>query len=196
MARPKAPLLSAELIADNALSLIDETGDIQMAQLAKRLNVAPSSLYSHVSGKSDVIVLARDRMLEQIEKPLDTDWKVSTESLLRGLAYLYRKHGNILPLIFATEFTDERSIAVYEPVFSALLRGGFNPDQLRPIITMIEFQAFGLALGLPSPLMNESVRENLPAYAASIDYWRNDHDEALDFAVAVLLGGIEGVKPN
>ncbi|MEU6130530.1 TetR/AcrR family transcriptional regulator C-terminal domain-containing protein [Saccharopolyspora sp. NPDC047091] len=194
MARPKVPLLSAEIIADGALALVDTTGDIQMVQLAKSLGVAPSSLYGHVGGRGDVIDLARRRMLEQMGTPDAHDWREAVSTLLRGLAGLYIKHRRILPLIFDTKFADERSIAAYEPVFAALIRGGFPFDQLLPIIGMIEFQAFGLAQRLPAPTMSDAIRDALPAYAVSVDNWRDDCDVATELAVSVLVGGLEKLR--
>ncbi|MCA1185421.1 MULTISPECIES: TetR/AcrR family transcriptional regulator [unclassified Saccharopolyspora] len=194
MARPKVPLLSAEIIADGALALVDTTGDIQMVQLAKHLGVAPSSLYSHVGGRGDVIDLARRRMLEQMETPDAHDWREAVGALLRGLAGLYTRHRRILPLIFDTTFADERSIAAYEPVFTALVRGDFPSDQLRPIIAMIEFQAFGLAQGLPAPTMSDTIRDALPGYAASVEHWRDDRDATTELAVSVLVGGLEALR--
>jgi hypothetical protein len=67
MARPKVPILTPTRIADAALDLVEQTGDLQMVQLAKHLGVAPSSPYGHVGGRAEVVDLARLRMLEQLE---------------------------------------------------------------------------------------------------------------------------------
>ncbi|MFK0009522.1 TetR/AcrR family transcriptional regulator [Paenarthrobacter sp. NPDC090520] len=192
MPRPKNPLLSSTAIANAALQLVEDTGDIQMVQLARHLGVAPSSLYTHVSGRSEVIDLARLQMLKQMT-PAEPgqNWQVAVEALLRQLTMLYARHRKILPLIFATTVTDERSISVYEPVFAALLTGGFRAEQLRLVIALVEFQAMGIAQGLPVPAMSAGIRETLPAYTASIVHSRYSQASATDFAVNTIIRGLE-----
>ncbi|MFF7553377.1 TetR/AcrR family transcriptional regulator [Streptomyces olivaceus] len=195
MARPKTPMLSATRIAEGALELVDSTGDVQMVQLARHLGVAPSSLYSHVAGRAEVIDLARLRMLEQME-PVGPahDWREAVANLLRRLTALYTGHLRILPLISTTTVTCERAIAAYEPMFAALLEGGFRPDQLRLVVAMVEFQAFGLAQGLPAPAMSDHIRETLPAYTASVDHSRYDPATATEFSVAMVIAGLEAIR--
>ncbi|MGP2442359.1 TetR/AcrR family transcriptional regulator [Streptomyces sp. JW3] len=195
MARPKTPLLSVTRIAEGAIELVENTGDVQMVQLARHLGVAPSSLYSHVTGRAEVIDLARLRILEQVE-PIGSvhDWRDAVADLLRRLTTLYARHRRILPLIFTTTFTSERALAVYEPVFAALIEGGFRPGQLRLVVAAIEFQASGLAQGLPAPAMSEHIRETLPAYTASVDHSRYDLATATEFSVNMVIGGLEALR--
>ncbi|UQN31138.1 TetR/AcrR family transcriptional regulator [Brachybacterium kimchii] len=197
MARPVVPILSPSKIADAALELVERSGDVQMTSLAKFLGVAPSSLYSHVQGREEVIDLARLRMLERIAPlPDGLGWEAAVEGLMRQLADHYSRHVKLLPLIFSTSISRERTIAIYEPVFAALLDGGFRPDQLRLIIGLIESQALGLAQGLPEPVISERIRAALPAYTASIDHSRYDKEAATDFAVTVILGGLARMLPR
>ncbi|MFD7812823.1 sensor histidine kinase [Streptomyces sp. NPDC059785] len=115
------------------------------------------------------------------------DRREAVAGLLRRLTALHVRHRRILPLIFATTFTSERASAVYEPMFAALLKGGFRPDQLRLIVAAVEFQVFGLAQGLPEPAVSEHIRETLPAYTVSVDNSRYDLVTATEFSVA--MGG-------
>ncbi|MFI8527614.1 TetR/AcrR family transcriptional regulator [Promicromonospora sukumoe] len=195
MNRPKVPILSLDRIADAALTLVEHTGDVQMVQLAKHLGVAPSSLYSHVTGRAEVIDLARLRMLESMEpqEPV-TDWRIAVERLLRQLAGHYAQHTKLLPLIFSTPVSHERAIAIYEPVFTALLDDGFRPDLLRLVIALVEAQALGLALGLPTPVMSDEIRATLPSYTKSIDHSRYDRDSSTDFAADVIIRGLEQLR--
>ncbi|MEE1622752.1 TetR/AcrR family transcriptional regulator [Zafaria sp. J156] len=178
-------------IADAALALVEQTGDLQMVQLAKTLGVAPSSLYSHVDGRAEVIDLARLRMLERMEpQPPVTQWREGVERLLRQLTAGYTRHKRMLPLIFGSTISEERTIALYEPVFAALLEAGFIPEQLRLIAALIDFQAMGLAHGFPEPAMTENIRKNLPAYTASIDHSQYSPESATAFSAQVLIRGL------
>ncbi|MFJ3673914.1 TetR/AcrR family transcriptional regulator [Streptomyces sp. NPDC090106] len=182
-------------IADGAIELVESTGDVQMVQLARHLGVAPSSLYSHVTGRAEVIDLARLRLLEQME-PIGPgrDWRETVASLLRQLTAVYAGHRRILPLIFTTSFTSERAIAVYEPMFAALLEAGFEPQHLRLVVAADEAQAFGLAQGLPAPAMSDHIRQTLPAYTASVDHSRYDLATATEFSVAMVINGLSALK--
>ncbi|MFJ2619268.1 TetR/AcrR family transcriptional regulator [Glutamicibacter sp. NPDC087344] len=192
MTRPATPILSKDIIADAALELVEKSGDLQMVALAKHLGVAPSSLYTHVHGRAEVIDLARSRILENIDPmPPEDDWRSAVERLLRQLATQYSRHLRLLPLIFATSFFNEKAISVYEPVFNSLLRAGFRPDQLRLIIALIDFQALGLAQGLPEPVMTENIRASLPGYTASVDHSQYSPSTSIDFSVEVILQGLE-----
>lgn len=197
MPRPRTPLLSLDKIADGALELVARTGDVQMVALAKHLGVAPSSLYGHVRGRDEVIDLARLRMLESITPlPSDLGWRDAVDGLLRQLVLNYSRHLRLLPLIFATTVSHEKTIGIYEPVFTSLLAGGFRPDQLRLIIAHIEFQAMGNAQGLPDPVVSDEIRSRLPAYAASVDHSAYDRSASVDFSSRMILFGLEAILRN
>ncbi|MCD5316619.1 TetR/AcrR family transcriptional regulator [Kineosporia babensis] len=192
MPRPKTPLLSPELIADAALDLIDETGDLQMVILARRLKVAPGSLYNHVKGRADVVELVRLRIADQVSPPLQArDWKVAVAGFLKSFADLYARHPKALSLMYDHTISSERMLSFYEPVFAALMRAGFPASELRTIMTLIDYQAVALARGLPEPVVTDEIRDSLPAYAASIEYATNSRDEAVALATDVLISGLE-----
>ena len=64
------------------------------------------------------------------------------------------------------------------------------------VVAMVEFQAFGLAQGLPAPAMSDHIREPLPAYTASVDHSRYDLATATEFSVAMVIGGLEAIRTH
>ena len=72
MPRPTQPILSTRNITDAALDAVDATGDFTMPGIAKQLNVTPSSLYTHISGRSEIVELMRIRVMSSISVPPPT----------------------------------------------------------------------------------------------------------------------------
>ena len=61
MGRPPKPLLSTDRIASAAMELVSATGGFTMPNLARKLQVSPSSLYNHVTGRDQIVELLRER---------------------------------------------------------------------------------------------------------------------------------------
>ncbi|MFS8204705.1 hypothetical protein ACLVWQ_39290 [Streptomyces sp. CWNU-52B] len=79
---------------------------------------------------------------------------------------------------------------------AALIEGGFRLDQLRLVVAMVEFQAFGLAQGLPAPAMSDHIRKILPASTASVDHSSYDLATATGSSVAMVVGGLEASRSH
>ena len=71
MGRPPVPLLSTDRIASAAMDLVESTGGFTIPELARRLEVSPSSLYNHVSGRAQVVELLRELAMSEVELPAD-----------------------------------------------------------------------------------------------------------------------------
>ena len=65
MARPHRPVLTAEIIADAAIELIDSGEPFGVNALARALGVKPPSLYNHVQGLEAIIELVRGRLADR-----------------------------------------------------------------------------------------------------------------------------------
>ena len=63
--------LSRELIVDTAMALVDEEGldGLSMRRLADRLGTGPASLYAHVSGRDELLMLLLERAAADIVIP-------------------------------------------------------------------------------------------------------------------------------
>ena len=84
MPRPRTPLLSTERIADAAMELVDDGEPFGVNAIARRLGVTPSSLYSHVAGRDEIVELMRARMADRYTPPLDGTWDDVVERMLRA----------------------------------------------------------------------------------------------------------------
>ncbi len=85
MPRPTQPILSTRNITDAALDAVDATGDFTMPGIAKQLNVTPSSLYTHISGRSEIVELMRIRVMSSISVPPPTPRMERTDQRVGGV---------------------------------------------------------------------------------------------------------------
>jgi AcrR family transcriptional regulator len=98
MPRPLCPLITQEVIADAALSLIDQTGSLTLAALAKRIGVRPSSFYNHVKSRADILFLVRLRAFKEYPQKGDVTPEELRQFLLIRLGEM-KKHPRIVHLL-------------------------------------------------------------------------------------------------
>ena len=99
----RAPLNRA-LIAETALSLIDERGldQLSMRKLGAELGVEAMSLYNHVANKDDLLDAVADRLYEHIldayTEP-DGPWRVRAAEMALSYVSVAAVHPNAFPLL-------------------------------------------------------------------------------------------------
>lgn len=152
MARPKVPLLSADLIADAALALVDSGQPFGVNALARSLGVTPSSLYNHVDSRDAIIELMRGRLGETYlaEMPGGT-WDEIVEATVRASRRMYAEHPFVVPLIVGKTITHPLVIASYDNLATALVDAGFPDDEVLMVVAIIDSFAIGSGLDLGSP---------------------------------------------
>ncbi|MEU6712230.1 TetR/AcrR family transcriptional regulator C-terminal domain-containing protein [Nonomuraea sp. NPDC046802] len=153
MARPSKTKLSPEIIVAAALEMTAETGEFTVPELARRLNVRPSSLYNHVSGRAEIIELIRRQMHEAMAVRVDVnaDWP----SVIRLVASAHRaslaEFPWLIPLLATSPATLDTSITTLENVATVLSKAGFGEHDVMMIIAMIDIIVIGASLDLVSP---------------------------------------------
>ena len=77
MPRPHTPILDPDTIARAALDALDSDGSFTMPGIAKRLNVAVSSLYHHVASREQLLELIRGVIAEELSVAIvwPEDWR-------------------------------------------------------------------------------------------------------------------------
>ena len=148
MARPQRPTLTADIIADAAIDLIDSGQPFGLSALARALGVKPPSLYNHVQGLEALIELVRGRLAERYmtEVPVDAPWDRTIESIIRAERLMYTSHPHIVPLIATSTVTDRQAIHAYDTIASSLVEAGFPDDEVLVLVQL--FDAFALGSGL------------------------------------------------
>ncbi|MFF5792670.1 TetR/AcrR family transcriptional regulator [Paeniglutamicibacter sp. NPDC012692] len=148
MARPHRPVLTAEIIADAAIELIDSGEPFGVNALARALGVKPPSLYNHVQGLVAIIELVRGRLAERYmaDLPVNAPWDETIESIIRAERLMYTSHPHIVPLIATSTVTDQQAITAYDSIASSLVDAGFPDDEVLVLVQL--FDAFALGSGL------------------------------------------------
>lgn len=147
--RPSKAKLTQDIIASEALALIDERGwsGLTMNALASRLHVRAPSLYHHVDGQSDLIHLIRAQIVRKIETAQLADSSWQDAILTFGMSY-YRAfllHTNAIGILSVTPIRDRETFHMYECFLGALDRGGWDADRSIEILAGLEYLALGSA---------------------------------------------------
>jgi len=128
MGRPRRgePTLSRDQVVERALELVDAEGvdSLTMRRLGALLGVEAMALYTHVSGKDDLLAALGSRILTELElEPhKKADWRRRIETVCRAWAALREKHPRSFALIYRAS---TGVVPVTEELMDALLTAGF-----------------------------------------------------------------------
>ena len=138
-------------------------GAFTMRLLAERLHTSTATLYRHVSGKEELMVLVVDRLLGEDQETADEtghapaqDWRTAArEASLRFHRSLSR-HPNVLPLLVVQVPIGPRALALRERTVAALVGHGFSPRGAARAYTALAHYVIGFAVqqhapGAPGP---------------------------------------------
>src|ERR1700728_5138474 len=123
--------LSRDAILDAALSLADEDGlgAVTMRRLASGLGVEAMSLYSHVSGKADLLDGIASRVFESIAVP-DTalPWDERVRALIEGCYEAMRAHPAVVQALVgdAANPRSAGALSVIDQILGALFDAGLD----------------------------------------------------------------------
>lgn len=147
--RPSRPPLTEEVIASEALAIIDELGwpACTMKLLADRLGVRAPSLYHHVDGQRGIIELVRGLIVREIHDPaiLELPWREAIQEF--GLAYYraFARHPNTIQVLSTTPVRNAETLRMYESFMRALVRDGWELPRAFEAMVGLEYLALGFA---------------------------------------------------
>lgn len=193
--RPKVPLLSVERIVDQALAMIDDGARFGIVHLARRLDVNPSSLYNHVSGRDEIIELIRGRLADDFDIAVQpgTPWDDVVEYVVRRQRAMFATHPLYLPLLVGKTVTDPRVISYYEDLAAALGLAGFPDAEVLDIVAMLDAFALGSGLDLSAPVevwKTPDAAGALGRLLASADDGVSRSERAFELGLRFLLAGL------
>lgn len=221
--RPPASVLTPEKIASAALHLISREGNFTMSKLAQQLEVAPSSLYNHLSSRDQVLAAISDHIAQGIDTSALTlaaqqlDLRASEPQQVRRTwiqatshwARSYRRAFSLTPAVVTTlAITPVRqapaTLAMYENVTQAFLLFGLSHRQALLTIEALEAFLLGAALDTQAPadIFNPSPhqQEHPAIWAAYQELGPTPQDEAFELGLGALLEGLacqlQGPKPS
>ncbi|MFE0106150.1 TetR/AcrR family transcriptional regulator C-terminal domain-containing protein [Streptomyces sp. NPDC059009] len=197
--RPRTPVLGAELIAREALALIDEEGAdaFSLPRLAARLGVKTASLYNHLDGRAAVIEGVRRLVVEEMDVAAfgALPWPDALRSWARSYRDAFARHPHAIELLATTTISSPATLTMYEAVVSALARGGWPRERLVSVLTCVESFLLGSALDLVAPpIMIDTAgqAERVPVLADALEGSKAARaDRAFDCGLDALVRGLE-----
>jgi AcrR family transcriptional regulator len=127
--RPRADGLTVERIIDAALALVDRQGleALTMRHLAEELSTASGSLYRHVAGRDELLVLVVDHVIgEVVLPPVDLDGRGKVEWLAGELRRVLISHPNLLAALTASPLVGPNARRGAERALESLLEAGYE----------------------------------------------------------------------
>jgi AcrR family transcriptional regulator len=197
MGRPPTPLLSTDRIAAAAMELVDTTGGFTMPELARRLQVSPSSLYNHVTGRDQIVELLRERAMSEVQLPdelPERPWTDVVAEVLRSYRRSYARYPRLIPLLTAYPVNSSHAIRMYNVLAVTLRRAGFDAADTLRAITLMDCFVLGSALDVAAPEEPwHSGEEVGPEFAAALATGVGNPDradDAFEYGLEVLLRGL------
>ncbi|WP_179466727.1 TetR/AcrR family transcriptional regulator C-terminal domain-containing protein [Mycolicibacterium vinylchloridicum] len=197
MGRPPTPLLSTDRIASAAMELVVATGGFTMPDLARKLQVSPSSLYNHVTGRDQIVELLRERAMSEVQLPddePDRPWADVVADILRSYRRSYARYPRLIPLLTAYPVNSTHAIHMYNVLAATLKRAGFGAADMLRVITLMDCFVLGSALDVAAPEEPWQAGDEVgPEFAAALatGVGKADRaDDAFEFGLAVLLRGL------
>jgi AcrR family transcriptional regulator len=139
--KPKRRALSQELIVDTAMAIVDEEGldGLSMRRLADRLGTGPASLYAHVSGRDELLMLLLERAAEDIVVP-DPEpgrWAEQVREVAHSLRDALVPHRDLAAAALANIPTGEAAVRFADRLLAILLAGGVSRRHAAMVIDLL-----------------------------------------------------------
>lgn len=196
LGRPRTPRLTRESIGREALAMLAETGTVTLPGLAKRMDVGQSAFYKHVSGRSEIIELARGALTEHtpaldLDDP-DLTLEEGVRRLFRMLVAAFSAVPALTPLLFSQPVSDPSTLALYEKAAARLMELGMPQPLVLPIIETLDTVAAGTAMDKLAPTSAWQVPDDHSSEFATLLAVQSSADDIDPVAVIedILIAGI------
>jgi AcrR family transcriptional regulator len=130
--RPAKPALSRASIVTATLGLVDELGcaAVSMRRVAQALDTAAASLYVHIADRDELMRLAHDLAVRDVDLPTgaDGDWRARLELLVGRTVTALARHGDIAAIGLTDAAAGPAGLRIVDELLR-LLRAGGIPDQ-------------------------------------------------------------------
>ncbi len=145
--RPRKPPLSRERIIQAAIALLDAEGmdGFSMRRLAARLDAGTMSLYGYITTKEDVLDLALDAAIAEIEldAPDDVPWQTALIRQLAQSRQVMRRHPWIPALMGSRPLLGPNALARSERFYTALTKAGLDGPRLLAAVGALTYYVNG-----------------------------------------------------
>lgn len=197
MGRPLTPRLSRKAIGRAALAMFEEGEELSLPKLAERLEVTQSSFYKHVTGRQEIIELARGALVERARVPgpeADTLDDVIRQTFA-SLFGAYRRVPALLPLLLTQPVTHPAALGLYDRFVEAFERAGTPAHLIIPAIEALDSAAIGAGLDAfameAAWSIEDDERGDYPHLSAALDAVVASRIDRFAFLTDVLAAGLK-----
>lgn len=199
MGRPLTPRLSRKAIGREAMALFIEEGGLSIPRLAERLGVRQSSFYKHVSGRQEIIELARGHLVDMVPAPTAAlqNLDAVVRHIFEALRTAYTRVPALLPELLIQPVTNPAALELYDKFAKFLERAGCPAHLVIPTIEVIDSAAIGASLDVLSMenawSIEDQDRPKLPHLTAAQQAVKTHHVDRFSFLADVLAAGLQAV---
>jgi AcrR family transcriptional regulator len=206
--RPRADGITLERIVAAALAVLESGGPeaLTMRRVADELDTGAASLYRHVAGREELVVLVVDHVIgsASLTLPAGAAWREQAEAMARGFRAHLLANREIVPLFGAAQGLGPNSMLAREVAVSGLIAAGFSPeDAVRAYLTILRFVVVSVQFEARSTARTKAERRTLrklfrsqdpahfPTVVALADLLAEQHGEdEFEFGLRVILDGL------
>jgi TetR/AcrR family transcriptional regulator, tetracycline repressor protein len=201
---PSRTFLDRKTIVSAVLRIVEEHGfaGVTMRELATELSLSPMAVYHHIPSKRELLALAADAVIAQVEIPTpdDGDWAERIMLLHRSYREVHARYPGAITAELQGGFTDEgRRLATC--IIEFLQDGGFTGDDTTFAFATLHSYFYG-RLGVEEAQrahpISVSTHENRartpdPPSDATLDAFRRyaAQPEYDDWGLRVILDGLK-----
>ncbi|MER7014288.1 TetR/AcrR family transcriptional regulator C-terminal domain-containing protein [Saccharopolyspora sp. NPDC000359] len=172
MTQTKRGSLTRHDIGLAALAVVDREGAeaLTVRRIAAKLGVQAPSLYTHVSGKDDILELITEIITADIP-PLQldpADWRAGLLAWAHTYHAAFAKHPNAVGIIARRAVTITESRQAYEDVLTMLAGAGFTPAAALRVVLGIDYVVLGSILAPFSPAFDQPLGDDYPALRTAV----------------------------
>ena len=133
--------LNRDLIVDTAMAIVDEEGldGLSMRRLADRLGTGPASLYAHVSGRDELLMLLLERAAADIviPDPEPERWQEQVSEVAYSMRDALLPHRDLAGAALANIPTGEHAMRFADRLLAVLLAGGVDRRHAAMVIDLL-----------------------------------------------------------
>jgi AcrR family transcriptional regulator len=143
----RAAKTNRQAIARAVLRVVDDAGveGVTIRGVARAAGVAPMTLYTYIENKDQLLDIAREGLVEQLDPQLEgvRSWESALRLLCHHLRQLLLDHPYWIPLV---ELPSPASLPARERVVTLLRAAGRTEEEATAVVTRATFMALGLTM--------------------------------------------------
>jgi AcrR family transcriptional regulator len=149
----REPLSRGRIVAATVRVLDRDGADgLSMRTLAQELGTAATSLYRHVHNKGELLDLALDAIMGEVEIPPEgTDWRTALRQMALNLRSVLMRHRDAAVLHGSRMAIGPRALDRMEYMCSTLVAAGFSTEQAAAVAATVMNYTVGSVLGEAMP---------------------------------------------